>query len=115
MDFREEFDGVICIDAMEHVCPEDWPGILRRFREALRPDGVLYLTVVLAEADELEKAYERAKERRLPVVLAGPADESAYHYCPSMEQVRAWIGQAGLVIEEEGTGNWFEHFVVRKR
>jgi cyclopropane fatty-acyl-phospholipid synthase-like methyltransferase len=136
MDFREEFDGAICMDAMEHVCPEDWPGIMRRFREALKPDGVLYLTVVLAETDDLGKAYERAKELGLPVVfgeladqveeaceralglpamLADPANESAYHYCPSMEQVRAWIGQAGLVIEEEGTGNWVEHFLVRKR
>ena len=35
-------------------------------------------------------------------------------YHPSLEQVRAWVGQAGLVIEEEGTGNWYEHFVVRK-
>jgi cyclopropane fatty-acyl-phospholipid synthase-like methyltransferase len=136
MDFREAFDGVICIDAMEHVCPEDWPGILRRFREALKPDGVLYFTVVLAEAKDLERAYERAKGRGLPVVfgevadevdeayeralglpvvLADEADEAAYHYCPSLEQVRAWIGQAGLVIEEEGTGNWYAHFVVRKR
>jgi hypothetical protein len=30
-------------------------------------------------------------------------------------QVWACIGQAGLVIEEEGTGNWYEHFIVRKR
>jgi SAM-dependent methyltransferase len=136
MGFREAFDGVICMDAMEHVCPEDWPGILRGFREALKPGGVLYLTVVLAEAEELEEAYERAKGRGLPVVfgevadeveeayeralglpavLADEADEAAYHYCPSLEQVRAWIGQAGLVIEEEGTGNWYEHFIVRKR
>ena len=35
--------------------------------------------------------------------------------CTSLEQVRAWIGQAGLVIEEEGTGNGYEHFMVRKR
>ena len=136
MDFQEAFDGVTCIDAMEHVCPEDWPGILRGFREALKPGGVLYLTVVLAEADALEKAYERAKERGLPVVLgeladeveeayertlglpavlADEADEAAYHYCPSLEQVRAWIGQAELVIEEEGTESWYTHFVVRKR
>jgi len=136
MDFREAFDGVICMDAMEHVCPEDWPGILRGFREALKPGGVLYFTVVLAEAEELEEAYEQALGRGLPVVfgevadeveeayeralglpavLADEADEAAYHYCPSLEQVRAWIGQAGLAIEEEGTGNWYEHFIVRKR
>jgi len=113
MDFREAFDGVICVDAMEHVCPEDWPGILRGFREALKPDGVLYFTVVLAEADEVEEAYERSLG--LPAELADEADEAAYHYCPPLEQVRAWIGQAGLAIEEEGTGNGYEHFVVRKR
>jgi len=136
MDFRESFDGVICIDALEHVCPEDWPGILRRFREALKPGGVLYLTAVLAEQDALQEAYERALERGLPVVfgeiadkveqayertlelpvaVADEADEAAYHYCPSPEQVRAWLEQAGLVIEEEGTGDWYEHFIVRKR
>jgi SAM-dependent methyltransferase len=138
MDFREAFDGVICMDAMEHVCPEDWPGILRGFREALKPGGVLYFTLDLAEADEVEEAYERAKGRGLPVVFGEVADEveeayervkalglpvvsgeladvAVYHYYPSLEQVRAWIGQAGLAIEEEGTGNGYEHFVVRKR
>jgi cyclopropane fatty-acyl-phospholipid synthase-like methyltransferase len=136
MDFREEFDGAICIDAMEHVCPEDWPGILQNFREALKPGGVLYFTVVLAKADELQKAYERAKGQGLPVVfgelaaeveeayertlgqpvaVADEADEAAYHYCPALEQVRAWIGEAGLAIEEEGRGSWYAHFVVSKR
>jgi SAM-dependent methyltransferase len=135
IDFREAFDGVICIDAMEHICPEDWPMILERFRDALKPGGVLYLTVVLAEADGLEKAYERAKAQGLPVVLgeladqveeayertlelpaalADPADEAAYHFCPPLEQVRAWIGQAGLVIEEEGRKSWYAHYLMRK-
>ncbi len=140
MDFGEAFDGVICIDAMEHVCPEDWPGILRRFREALKPGGVLYFTVDMtgADNDKVEEAYERAKGRGLPVVFGEVADEveeayervkalgppevsgelsdpAVYHYHPLLEQVRAWIGKAGLEIEEEGTGNGYEHFVVRKR
>jgi 2-polyprenyl-3-methyl-5-hydroxy-6-metoxy-1,4-benzoquinol methylase len=41
MDFQAAFEGVICIDAMEHVCPEYRPGILRGFWEALKPGGVL--------------------------------------------------------------------------
>lgn len=137
MDFREAFDGVICIDAMEHVCPEDWPEILRGFWKALRPGGVLYFTLDLADANELEEAFEQAKSRGLPVVfgelvsdvdlayecakasgmsvISGElADKAVYHYYPSLELVRAWIGQAGLAIEEEGTGNGYEHFVVRK-
>jgi 2-polyprenyl-3-methyl-5-hydroxy-6-metoxy-1,4-benzoquinol methylase len=136
MDFRETFDGITCIDAMEHVCPEDWPGILKRFQEALKPGGVLYFTVDLADADEMEAAYERAKALGLPVVFGevadrvekayeqikasgmlpdGLADAAVYHYHPPLEQVRTWIEQAGLVIDEEGTGDWYAHFVVRKR
>jgi SAM-dependent methyltransferase len=134
MDFREAIDGAICIDALEHVCPEDWPGILRRFQAALKPGGVLYFTLGLEEADVVEKAYERAKAQGLPVVFGEVADQvdeayervkasgmleladvAVYHYYPSPEQVRAWLGQAGLAIEEEGTGNGYEHFVVRKR
>jgi cyclopropane fatty-acyl-phospholipid synthase-like methyltransferase len=135
MDFQEAFDGAICIDAMEHICPEDWPGILRRFREALKPGGVLYFTVDLG-GDYVEGAYERGKALGLPVVYgevadkveevyelvtAGAmipdelADSAVYHYVPPLEQVRTWISQAGLAIEEEETGKWYEHFVVRKR
>ena len=135
MPFREKFDGVVCIDALEHICPEDWPGIMRGFRAALKPGGVLYFTVDRGW-DRLEKAYERAKKQGLPVVYgevadqveesyermvasggkAEPEDEMVYHYVPSLEQVQEWIGQAGLVIEEEGTGPWYcEHFIMRKR
>jgi 2-polyprenyl-3-methyl-5-hydroxy-6-metoxy-1,4-benzoquinol methylase len=138
MDFREAFDGIICMDAMEHVCPEDWPGILRRFQEALKPGGVLYFTVDLAEGDDVEAAYERAKALGLPVVFGEVADKvdeayeqmkalgavavpdeladaAVYHYHPSLEQVRTWVRQAGMAIDDEGTGNGYEHFVVRKR
>jgi SAM-dependent methyltransferase len=142
MDFREAFDGVICIDAMEHVCPEDWPGILRGFREALKPGGVLYFTVDPG-GDYVEGAYGRAKALGLPVVFGEVADyvdeayeqatalgistipdefldSAVYHYHPSLEQVRTWLSQAGLVIEEEGKEDgdehWYgyEHLVVRK-
>src|SRR5512139_3463020 len=37
MDFSEAFDGAICMDAMENVCPEDWPGIMAGFQKALKP------------------------------------------------------------------------------
>jgi hypothetical protein len=43
------------------------------------------------------------------------SDRAVYHYHPSLEQVRAWIDQAGLVIEEEGAGSELHHFVVRKK
>ena len=143
IDFREAFDGAICVDALEHVCPEDWPGILRNFREALKPGGVLYFTVDRG-GDYVEEAYERGKAQGLPVVpgevadrveelyekltasedlqlLDDLGDSAVYHYHPPLEQVRTWLDQSGLAIEEEGAEegdeHWYgyEHFIVRKR
>ena len=34
--FEREFDCVMCIDAMEHICPEDWPAVLANLHRALR-------------------------------------------------------------------------------
>jgi 2-polyprenyl-3-methyl-5-hydroxy-6-metoxy-1,4-benzoquinol methylase len=134
--FHEAFHGIICIDALEHICPEDYPHILRGFEEALKPGGMLYFTVDRAEPAELQKHYERAKALGLPVVFGEVADEvetaydrvtkqtaisgeqsdiAVYHYYPPLEQVRAWIEQLGFKLEEEGTGNGYEHFLVRKR
>lgn len=136
MAYRTAFGGVTCIDALEHVSPEDYGGILRRFGEALAPGGVLYFTIEGEEPDELEAAYERAKARGLPVVygevvdgvdmayaqVAGTAapvagevaDAAVYHFYPSLEQARAWIAQAGLVIEEEGLGSGYHHFLCSR-
>jgi 2-polyprenyl-3-methyl-5-hydroxy-6-metoxy-1,4-benzoquinol methylase len=136
MHFREMYDGIICMDAMEHIPPEDYPGILCGFQEALKPGGVLYFTADREEEPDfdLEAYYERAKASGLPVVFGEVVDEAAfeqameqtevsdeltdravYHYYPPLEKVREWIDQAGLAIEEEGAGSGFHHFVVRKR
>jgi hypothetical protein len=87
---------------------------------------------------EVSEAYERAVVQGLPVVygevvdkvdaacaqiaaldwqaISGEqADVAVYHYHPRLEQVRAWLDQAGLAIEEEGTGDGHAHFLVRKR
>ena len=136
MGFHEVFEGTICMDAMEHICPEDYPVILRGFQKALKPDGMLYFTADRAESPdfELEAYYQRAKALGLPVVFGEVADEVAYeqamaqrevsgeqadiavyHYYPPLEKVREWIDQAGFAIEEEGEGSGLHHFIVRKR
>jgi hypothetical protein len=43
------------------------------------------------------------------------ADVTVYHYYPAQAQVQAWIEQAGLVIEEKGLGNGYEHYMVRRK
>jgi hypothetical protein len=138
MAFCEAFDGVICIDAMEHVSPEDYPLILRKFQEALKPGGVLYFTMDRADSGELEESYRQALAQGLPVVFGEVVDQvnvsyeqvqalgqapvpgdlsdsAVYHFYPSLDQAREWIDQAGLAIEEEGAGSGYHHFMAIKK
>ena len=44
------FDGVLCIDAMEHVPPEDWPRVVANLGQACRDGGLVYMSLeVLVE------------------------------------------------------------------
>ena len=129
MGFENEFEGAICIEALEHVFPEEWPVILHGFREALKPGGVLYFTVDTGADDAfLSNSYERAKSRGLPVVFGEVADEvdeasekviaaegdvpdevsdkAVYHYYPGLERVQNWLDQEQFDIETQGTGTY---------
>jgi hypothetical protein len=101
----------MCVDAMEFVPPEDWPVVLARFRDALRPGGALYLTVELQSEEEVRSANERAKSSGLPVVdgeVVWGEPDGYYHYYPAMDQVRAWIVEAGFAVVDEMEGPWHE-------
>ena len=131
LNFYNDFDGAICIDSLEHVFPEEWPVIMHRFREALKPGGLLYFTIEDASTMEgLKESYERAKARGLPVVPGEEVDElekcfemvmatkvedlgnlpyevldhSVYHYYPSMGQIRKWLQKESFEIECLGSG-----------
>jgi 2-polyprenyl-3-methyl-5-hydroxy-6-metoxy-1,4-benzoquinol methylase len=134
------FDGIICMDSMEHICPEDYPGILCGFHNALKPGGVLYITVetqetAVEDGEDLAVAYERAKAMGLPVVPGEVVDEfdaayplamgdggmndevahnAVYRFYPTLEQVRVWFALARLVILEEGHGEDVHHIIARK-
>lgn len=140
MDFQAVFDGAICIEATEHIPPEDYPGMMRAFREALKPGGILFLTAeteetAVEDGEDLDEAYEKAKVQGLPVVPGEVVDEfesaypqamsqdevpdevshnAVYRYYPPLGQVRAWIEQAGLSIVEEGHGGALHHFILRR-
>lgn len=124
LDYREEFDGVACIDAMENIFPEDWPRVLRNFHDALKPSRFLYFTIELADDGELTKAYRIATEQGLPVVegeqpflfdsRAGYVEEAGYHYYPSTEQVKKWLRETAFTTESEVTGDEYLHFIVRR-
>jgi len=114
---REEFDGAICMDAMEHVSPEDWELILGNFYRALKPQGYLYFTVEVEDESEIEAAFKRGQEAGIPIVYGEMPDEenSVYHYYPSLSQVRDWLNEAGFRLIEETFGDLYQHFLVQKK
>ena len=114
MSFAEMFDGAICMDAMEHVCPEDWLPIFHNFHRALKPQGYMYFTVEIANANEVEEAFKTAQEMGLPVVYGEWVNDEVYHYYPTMDQVREWIREADFRLVDEGEGDVYHHFIVQK-
>jgi SAM-dependent methyltransferase len=111
LPYRGEFDGVLCVDAMEFVPPEDWPVVLERFGRALRARGWLYLTVELAPGDRVRAGNQAARRLGLPVVdgeVVWDGPDGYYHHYPAMERVRAWLAAAGFAIVEQAEGPWHE-------
>jgi SAM-dependent methyltransferase len=120
--YRSEFDAVMCVDAMEDVFPEDWPGVLAGLRRALRAGGMLYLTVEMTDADWLVEALRIGRARGLPVVANEDTTRSeGYHYYPPLVQVREWLAAAGLDLLEEAHSDGdhpsysYQHFLTRRR
>ncbi len=111
---RDAFDGIVCIDAMELVFPEDWPLVLQNFHRALRDRGLLYLTVELETPEALADAYCAGREAGLPVVEGEVTREGGYHYYPPIPRVRAWLGEACFSIEAEAEGDDYHHILARK-
>jgi len=114
MDFQKAFHGAICMDALEHVCPEDWPGVLANFQRALKQQGYLYFTVEMQDEAEVKTAFEDAQKAGTPVVYGEWINDDVYHYYPSLEQVRIWVRQAGFTVLEEGEGEGYHHFLLQK-
>lgn len=116
--YQEFFDGIICLDALENVCPEDWPLVLSNFHRALKPQGCLYFTAETIEnTDEnaIKQAYVTAKQAGLPVVYGEWPDEEVYHYHPTNQQVCEWVQRAGFEILNTANGEiWYYHILVRK-
>ena len=120
MAYREAFDGVICMDAMKYVCPEDWPLVLGNFYRALKQGGYLYFaaeTIENADENQIRQAFEKAQQAGLPVVYGERPGErpGVYHYYPTNQQVMEWTRQTGFEVLEEGNGEiYYYHMLARK-
>ena len=67
-------------------------------------EGVGAARRVREVADKVAEAYEQAKASDVSMVPDELADSAVYHCHPSLEHVLTWVSQAGLAVEEKGTG-----------
>jgi SAM-dependent methyltransferase len=118
--FDAEFDGAMTVDAMEHVPPEEWPGVVANLRRALRPGGHVYVTLEEAEDAGVEDAYRELVARGLPAVRGEvvEGDTGGYHFYPGRDQALAWLTAAGFepVAEDaDWRGDWgYRHLLLRR-
>ena len=107
LEARAEFDGVMCVDAMEMLPPEEWPVVLRNFARALKSRGWLYVTIERLRDDQLEAATAEARLRGLPVVTGETVDaEGLYHFYPTLNELGEWTREAGFRLAEELAEPW---------
>jgi hypothetical protein len=93
--------------------------VLANVSRAVRPGGLVYLTVQELKQHHVQRAFESLSARGLPAVrgeLAGE-DTPGYHYFPGRDQTAGWFGQQGFAIVDEGfrRGNGWghHHFLLR--
>jgi ubiquinone/menaquinone biosynthesis C-methylase UbiE len=112
--FDREFDAAMCVDAMEHVPPEDWPCVLENFVRAVPPGGHIYLSLERVEISDLDDAMAEMIAAGIPAVhgevIAG--DTGGYHHYPDSDQVDLWLAEAGLELVDEEE-EWLEGYGYR--
>jgi cyclopropane fatty-acyl-phospholipid synthase-like methyltransferase len=124
MQYREEFDAAMCVDALEMIAPEDWPFVLGNLHRSLKPESYFYFTVEITADADIARAYADARQAGLPVVYGEWAyeggdhgewaQEGGYHYYPKIDQVKEWLQQSGFRQTDEAVGEEYHHFLVQK-
>ena len=101
------FDGLLCVDALENVAPEDWPVVTAGFAVVLRERAPAYITVELPDGP----LPPPGDPRQVPgEVIEG----GGYHYYPPGHLVRGWLGAAGFAITGEADADHYWHLLLTR-
>jgi len=119
LPFAAEFDGAMTVDAMEHVPPEEWPGVVANIRRALKPGGHWYVTLEEVEDAHVAEALRSLTAQGLPAVRGEvvEGDTGSYHFYPGREQALRWIADGGfdLIAEDaDWRDDWgYRHLLLQ--
>ena len=109
-DLGSAMDGLLCVDALENVGPEDWPIVVHGLAAVLRPGAPAYVTVELA-GDEIVMDDDA---ETAPLVAGEVLESGGYHFYPSPDQARAWLTRDHLEVSVEAEGDGYHHFLLRR-
>ena len=107
-DLRGRFDGLLCVDALEYIAPEDWPGVVAGLAAALRPRAPAYVTVEVPDGP----LPAPVDPRQVP---GEHFEGGGYHYYPARDQARDWLAAAGFRVEDEQEADYYWHFLLERR
>lgn len=88
-ELPDRFDGLLCVDALENVAPEDWPVVTAGLAAVLNDQAPAYVTVELPD---------------------GASD----HYYPPRDQVRRWLAAAGFAVTDESDADHYWHLLLAR-
>lgn len=106
-DLHGRFDGLICVDALECVAPEHWPGVTSGLAATLRTGASAYVTVELRQSP----LPPPADPRQVPGEVI---EDDSYHYYPARPQVREWLNAAGFAVSQQADNNEYWHLLLTR-
>ena len=105
-DLAGRFDGLLCVDALECVAPEHWPGVAAGLAATVRTGAPAYVTVELWTGP-LPAVTD---PRQVPGEVI---EDGGYHYYPSRPQVRQWLDTAGFTVAGQADGDYWHLLLTR--
>lgn len=109
-DLRGRFDGLLCVDALENIAPEDWPGVAIGLAGVLKTQAPAYVTVEVHDGP----LAAPVDPRQVPGEHFEGGD-GGYHYYPAEDQVRDWLTAAGFRIDDEQEADCYWHFLLQRQ
>ena len=104
----DRFDALLCVDALEYVAPEDWPGVVAGLAGVLLPGAPAYVTVELPG----EPLPPPSDPRQVPGEVINEA--GGYHYYPPRDSVRGWLAAAGFATADEADADYYWHLMLTR-
>jgi hypothetical protein len=104
---------------MENVPPEEWPAVLANLHRALRPRGLLYMTVEELADAEIEAAFAALSDQGVPAVRGEviEGDVAGYHFYPGRQRVLELFAAEDMEVLQEAfkqeNGWGYRHFLLR--